>query len=345
MSFSIQKANFWKRVSALLFDSVLLFVLSLAIMIGLHAILKLDNKIDALEAIRTEYATEFSVNLQLTEKEYDEMSEEEQKDYNAALDKFNEAIAADKEAIQLNSDILVGISVSVTVSLLIGTAVWYFVIPLFLKHGRTLGKKIFGLAVIRTSGVKLTNPILFVRSLIGVYAIETMFPLTLVLLTLFGTLGSVGLITIILFAILQIGVVIYTKTNSAVHDLLADTVVVDMASQQIFESQEERIEFDKAEAARKAAEANGETPVATGIFAPKPQTEYTAEIVAPSAQIQTVVAEAIEAPQSAEKTEIAVGEAAQPAVREESAQETPAQENAENTQPAQSAEDATNLAQ
>ena len=271
MSFSLQKANFWKRISAFMFDGVLLFVLALAFLIGFNAAFRVDAKIDKLEAYRTQYATEYGIDLDIKQEDYDKFTDEEKKAYDETYLKVNEAMSKDEAIMELNGNIITLVATSISLGLLLATATLYFVVPLCFKQGRTLGKKIFGLAVVRTNGVKLTNPILFARSLIGFYAIELMFPLILTALTLLGVLGAIGFITIGLFFILQIGVMLYTKkTNSCIHDLLTDSVVVDMASQQIFETQEERTEFDKAEAARKAAEKeNGGAPIATGIFAPK----------------------------------------------------------------------------
>ena len=254
-----------------MFDGVLLFVLALAFLIGFNAAFRVDAKIDKLEAYRTQYATEYGIDLDIKQEDYDKFTDEEKKAYDETYLKVNEAMSKDEAIMELNGNIITSVATSISLGLLLATATLYFVVPLCFKQGRTLGKKIFGLAVVRTNGVKLTNPILFARSLIGFYAIELMFPLILTALTLLGVLGAIGFITIGLFLILQIGVMLYTKkTNSCIHDLLTDSVVVDMASQQIFETQEERTEFDKAEAARKAAEKeNGGAPIATGVFAPK----------------------------------------------------------------------------
>ena len=83
-------------------------------------------------------------------------------------------------------------------------------------------------------------------------------------------LGIVGTITLILLLILEVVVLLVTKTNSSIHDLLSDSVVVDAHSQKIFDSLEQLAEYEAAEAARAAAEAEGERkPIATGIFAPR----------------------------------------------------------------------------
>ena len=75
---------------------------------------------------------------------------------------------------------------------------------------------------------------------------ETMFPIFIIVMTYFGLLGIVGLVVLALFLILEIGVMIATQTNSCIHDLLSDTVVVDFASQQIFDTEEDLIAYKQA---------------------------------------------------------------------------------------------------
>ena len=344
MAFNLQKANFWKRISAFMFDFVLTLVIALAIMIGMHAILKVDAKIEKLNNYRAEFAEKIDLDLDLSNEEYEKLPEAEKKAREEKFKELEKMLWEDKEVRSLNSEIITNVSVSVITSLLIGTTIWYFVIPLCFKHGRTLGKKIFGLAVVRTNGVKLTNPILFVRSLIGLYAIETMFPLTLLFMTLFGSLGIVGLITIGLFAILQIFVMIYTKTNSCIHDLLTDSVVVDMASQQIFETQEERTEFDKAEAARKAAEQEGDRVIATGIFAPKTQPAPPVQIARPTTpSAQPILAEPVVEPPAVQAEPTA--QPAEPKQTERTETQAPAPQAEEATKTAETQENAENSAQ
>ena len=119
---------------------------------------------------------------------------------------------------------------------LLAFLIWQFILPLILKDGRTVGKKLFGLAVVRTNCVKMSTPVLFVRSMVGLYAMETMAVAFLCLL------GTVGIIAAILVQVLQIWVLVKTPMQS-IHDLLSDTVVVDYSSQQIFETQEELASF------------------------------------------------------------------------------------------------------
>ena len=254
MSFSLQKASFWKRISAYLFDTVLLTVLIMGIAILANTVLKVDTYIEKLNAYRTQYATELDIDLDISDEEFQSMTEEEKTAYDEKYSQLNEAMAKDKKVQSVNVQIITRVLVGVTISVLIADLAYYFVIPLCFKHGRTLGKKMFGLAVVRSNGVKVSTPVFFIRSMIGLYGIETMFPIMLIVMRLLGILGSIAFIMIGLLGILQIVVMIVSQTNSCIHDLLTDTVVVDFASQKIYETENDLIEAQKAHAAEKAAQ-------------------------------------------------------------------------------------------
>ena len=270
MSFSLQKANFWKRISAFMFDAILAFCIMLGVAIGVSFLLNYDAKVNDLKSVRSEIEVKFNfedynLSFDISEEEYNKLDEESKRIY----DQANEAFLSDPRTGSAFRQLIVMALINVSVSLLVADLIIFFVVPLLFKNGQTLGKKCFGLAVVRSNGVQVNPPTLLMRSIIGRFAMETMTPLAIVAMMLLGILGIVGTITLILFAVLEIGVMLYTKTNSCVHDLLTDTVVVDMGSQKIFASQEERLEYEKDEAARKAAEKEEERPIATGIFAPK----------------------------------------------------------------------------
>ncbi len=132
----------------------------------------------------------------------------------------------------------------VSTSVLIAYVLLELIVPLLFKNGQTLGKKIFGLAVIRTNAVRLDGQAHFIRSIIGKCTIEVLVPISLLLMVYFGKLGIVGLAVVFLLAVLQIFVLCGTsRTRSAIHDLISDTVVVDMATQEIFNSFEELMAY------------------------------------------------------------------------------------------------------
>ena len=72
----------------------------------------------------------------------------------------------------------------------------------------------------------------------------------------FGMLGMVGVIATLLLLVLEIIVMMTTPTRSSIHCLLSDTVVVDFASQHIFQTQEELDEFLAAQRLEEAQNKN-----------------------------------------------------------------------------------------
>ena len=59
-------------------------------------------------------------------------------------------------------------------------------------------------------------------------------------------LGITGLIVLGLLVVLQLAVVIATKTNSCIHDVLSNTAVVDMQTQMVFTTYDELMEYKES---------------------------------------------------------------------------------------------------
>ena len=71
-----------------------------------------------------------------------------------------------------------------------------------------------------------------------------------------GVMPSVGLfgpIIVLALLIAQIVLVSVTKTNSMLHDMVSDCVVVDLASQMIFDSDQARVDYITKKDAEEAA--------------------------------------------------------------------------------------------
>lgn len=257
MTISIQKANFWKRISAYIFDFILAAILAVGFGAILSATVNYDSHLDRYNEIQMHYIEKYGLDTEITDEEYSKLTDEQKQPYIDADKELRADPEAKKEMMLIMSLSLVVISIGV----LLSTAVIYVVVPLLFKNGQTLGKKIFSLGVVRSSGVKLTNPILIIRSVLGVYAIETMFPIMLLMMMFFGVLGGVGTITIGLFFVLQTAVVAFTQNHTAIHDLLSDTVVVDITTQRIFESTEALIEYKQQLHAAEVAKPENPTQV------------------------------------------------------------------------------------
>jgi len=266
MSLSLQKASFLKRISAYIFD----MLIAVMIAVGLAGVFSIafgytEHNIK-MEEIRYHYYVDvYNIPMHVSKEYYETIPEEEKVNYityetyealseeeKAVYEQASAAISADPAMQDLQSKLFTMSFAIISLGVFCSHFLWYFLLPLWFKNGQTLGKKCFGLAVMRTNCVKISNPVLFVRSMLGLYAMETMAPILLVMMIISGALGIVGTITIFGIFILQIVVMIVTQTNSCIHDLLSDTVVVDMASQQIFDTQEDLIAYQEAQAAAKA---------------------------------------------------------------------------------------------
>ncbi len=245
----LQKASITKRISAFLFDGILLVILVMGLALLLSTVFNFSSYSQQLDAAYEKYEKEYGVDFGITADELDKLSPAEKEKFDAA----SKALSQDKEALYAYNMIINLVLIIMTGSILAAFLILEFAVPLKLGNGQTLGKKIFGIALMRIDGVKINTVSLFVRTLLGKFTLETMLPLMLVLLILFGGLGLVGTVILGLILLLQVIMMIVTNTNSLIHDKLANTVVVDMASQMIFSSELELIAYKERLHAEKAA--------------------------------------------------------------------------------------------
>lgn len=249
MMYDLQKASMWKRISAFLFDAILLGIVAVLFAWVLSLALGYDGYRDRLEESYDRYSTLYSVNLHMSPAEYEALSPE-------ALAQFNEAYAAlsaDSDAVRAYSMVIQLTILITSFGILLSFLALEFLVPLRLGNGMTLGKKIFGLALMTAEGIRIRAVTLFIRTILGKYTIETMIPVIILLMIFWGTIGIVGPIVLFLILAVQLGVLIGTRTNALIHDLLAGTVVVDYASQMIFDTREAMIAYKERMHAEQAA--------------------------------------------------------------------------------------------
>lgn len=248
MIYDLQKANMWKRISAWLFDMIMLSILIVGAASLLSGLLHYDSYSQTMDDSYAKYESDYGITFEITEEEYNAMSAEETARYDAAY----EALIADQDAMYAYN-MLVNLTLLITsLSILIAYAVLEFIVPLIFGNGQTLGKKIFGVAVMRTDSVKITTVQLFIRTFLGKYTVETMIPALIVIMLMFNAIGVVGTFILGLILLLQVIFLIATKTNSAIHDMLAGTVTVDFSSQMIFPDTDALLAYKKKIAAEEA---------------------------------------------------------------------------------------------
>lgn len=320
MIYDVQKASVTKRFAAFLLDIILIACLAVGFMALIAVICDYDGHYDKYknsvetvqDAVIEKYKTVFGIDLAISEDDYNNLTEEEQKqfkeyslsaseDINALLlgnEKYDDVFAEIKGIVIKNfeteNDLTYDISeedynaldektrkkydsingridsignankvytkesplvlsftlMITTIGIFLSVFVLEFVFPLFFKNGQTIGKKVFSIAVMHTNGVRVRPFSMFVRSILGMYVFEIMVPVLVGIMIFFNILNLIiGICVLVAIVILQMAVYIATRNTSKsfLHDLMARTVVVDLSSQMIFDSEEERIEFVKAE--------------------------------------------------------------------------------------------------
>lgn len=250
MIYDLQKADLWKRISAGIFDFIMLGIVAVGIAWGVSAILDYDSYTDGLNACYERYEQEYGIDLDIIgTEEYDKLPKEEKAKYEAADEKFK----VDEEALYYHNMLINLMIVIIVISVLISYILTEFVVPLIFKNGQTLGKKIFGIAVMRYDCVKVTPLLMFVRTVLGKCTIETLVPIMMLIMILAGTGGIFAILLVAILLIAQIVLVLVTRERTLIHDIMAQTAVVDLNSQMIFDTPEALLEYKQKLQEEKAA--------------------------------------------------------------------------------------------
>ena len=235
-------------MAAALLDLILLAILVTGLATLLANVFGYDQHVTQMNTSREQYETQYGVDFQITQEQYDALTQEQKDAYDAAV----EALVQDEAFLyaynmQINLTLLI-----VTFSFLGSVLIVEFAIPLWLKNGQTVGKKVFGIGLMRTDGVQLGVLQLFIRALLGKFTVELMIPIYIMIMIYFNTANIFSLAILAALLLGQIVTMAATRTNSLMHDLLAGTVAVDLASQRIFRSKEDLMEYTKKIHAERA---------------------------------------------------------------------------------------------
>lgn len=249
MVYDLQKASIWKRLSAWLFDGMMVAMLAVGFGFLLSGLLGYNGYNEKVQQAYAKYEAEYGINFEITQSEYQAMSDSQRQNYDAAY----QALTTDQDAMWAYSMVLRLTLVMTSLGIFLAVLVWEFVVPLRLGNGQTLGKKIFGLCLIRNDGVRVNNLQLFTRAILGKFTVETMLPVYILVMVFLNAMDVTGTMVLGGLLIAQLVCLAVTRTNSAIHDLLAGTVVVDSGSQMIFRTTEDLIAYQKKVAAERAA--------------------------------------------------------------------------------------------
>lgn len=249
MILDTQKASMWKRISAFLFDGILLTIAAVLFAWLISVAVNYDQPANRLQESYARYEAEYGVDFDMSMDAYAALTEDELANVNNAY----AALSADEEALYAYNLLMQLTLLITTFGILLAYIVLEFTVPMLFGNGQTLGKKIFGIAVMRTDSVAVNGVVMFIRTVLGKYAIETMIPVYIVIMIYFNSIGLIGAVILLGLLILQIALMAATKTNSTIHDCLATTVTVDLASQMIFKTREDMIAYKEKLHAEKVA--------------------------------------------------------------------------------------------
>ena len=235
------------------------FILTLIIATGafflLSSIFNYDSVLDDYNSsysalvleVKDTYGVDFEAISKMTDEEYQKyvtnMTEDEKVNYENA-----QKYVQSNEEINMKFQKIFSFTILVvTFGIMIGFLIVEFLIPLFLKNGQTVGKKIFGICLMMENGVRVKPLPLLIRTLLGKYTIETMLAVyAFLLLFLFRVIDLSSILLLLLVGLIALSqpiIMIFSKKNALIHDLMAYTVVVDRESQMIFNTEEELIKY------------------------------------------------------------------------------------------------------
>lgn len=245
----LQKASLSKRIAAGILDTMLLCVLAVGFMSLLFNLLGYSSHSAALKQSYEHYETKYGVSFDMTQAEFEAMTDAQKENFEAAY----QALINDDEAMR-TYNLLINLTLLITTfGILLAMLVLEFAVPLWLKNGQTVGKKVFSLGLMRVDGVQITPLQLFVRTILGKFTVETMIPVYIIIMMFFNSIGILGPGVLLILLIGQAVSMIVTRTNSMLHDLIGGTVAVDISSQKIFRSTDDLIDYQKKIAAERAA--------------------------------------------------------------------------------------------
>ncbi len=259
----------WKRISATLLDIVVLivvmeaFILLFSLITGFNDHLKqYDAYEDQLADIAEKYYEEYGIDIELlnNSEEFNKLSKEEQESYRVIVNAADEAFQKDTEVLNIYykqndvlSEIISRLLIVITFPILISFTILEFAVPLIFKNGQTLGKKVFGIAIMRVDGIKASPFMLFARGVLGKCTFGVLVPTYLIVMIIFGVLDfRLGLVVLLAILIAQIVTLFATKKRTPIHDILAQTIAVDMSTQMIFDTPEEKEAYFKRISAENA---------------------------------------------------------------------------------------------
>lgn len=226
-AYTIQKASFFKRVVAFIFDMICVMFLFVAVEnLVSHPIVNAAYNYEELDHRYEEKLVEHGIGY-FDEKDDNKFKLNEIPEGETDYDWTS--FRKDEEALYLEGMVSNLNLFKLTLDALLSELIIFCIVPLILKNGQTLGKKLMHLGLISTNEVKVRSWNVFARYAIGIFALETM--ISFFFFTFF--IIPLPLLLTVVFAI-------SSKRGMALHDYIGGTIVIDMNNTVILDTVEER---------------------------------------------------------------------------------------------------------
>lgn len=218
------KAKMFKRLLAALLDIILFFVAVSGFALVTSYAIGYQTNIDKLEEKYIEHGV--YVPNEAGDYEYCVITEGDSA-CNTAWTNFNK----DEVAIKYYDDAAIQTIYILAIAVFATELIFDFVIPTFMKNGRTIGMFCLGIALIDVKGIRITNRQLFIRFLFGKFLLVSMFPIIFFFMHFFNAWPTVGLLLSAGIILTNLIMKFLTENKVGIADAIGKTYMIDNASQ------------------------------------------------------------------------------------------------------------------
>lgn len=149
-------------------------------------------------------------------------------------------LSKDKEYVIANQKRNLGPVIIVTMGLTGSLLIFELIIPLCLKHGRTIGMRFFDIGYVTDEGIEVGFKQLFIRFLFGKLIVQGLIPFAgLMYIIIPSYFTIVGVVALLGVPILNMVLMYITPEKRGIHDFIAKCVPVDNSCQIYFKTVDE----------------------------------------------------------------------------------------------------------
>lgn len=232
-------ASYLKRIAAVILDVICVVILAVGIAYLFSILLNFDATKDALDAKYIQYGL----------KVYDESHKLVWVDLSSEeMSILYNAFEQDSEAVNLYGQLVDKTMIIPIIAASVSLLVFELIIPLCLKHGRTIGMYVSKIAMVTYDDIEVSFSNLFIRFLFGKLIICTLIPILCCLMIYFSMANIFILIILALIVIINIVLLFVNKRHAAIPDILGKVYVCELEGQLFFYDVEElkKAKKDKA---------------------------------------------------------------------------------------------------